>query len=285
MQLMKDEEFERTMEAWAEQEQATAPSMRPTDEMYRLVEGKRERGGLFAVDLPRWARVGATVVSVLLVALAYTQLYQPSIVVGPPESWPVAVVRVRQAFPSQDELVITRPYAGRRGGPKGQVAFFDVLDFQYRSPDEAVVTAVDLRQPLSESLALSAADSYRLAFEPAADCHVYVYQQSSAGDVEQLFPNDAYVDITNPLRQGETYYLPPLPQGFYLEADGGKQRLFVVAATEPLPELIGAYEGYVGALDEQARQQALEALLETLDGIAAAHPDQATRWTFDFTVH
>ena len=284
MRLMKDETFERTMEAWAEQEQATAPRMRPTDEMYRLVEAKRKRGSLFSVTLWRWARVGATIVSVLLVAVAYRQLYQPAIIVAPPEGAPVAVVRLREAFPSGKGVVITRPPTVRYGAPKGQPVLFDQLDFQYRSPRAAAVTALDLRQPHGEPTELSTEDSYRLVLEPARDCHVYVYQQSASIGVEQLLPNEAYADVTNPLRQGATYYLPSPPEGFQLAADSGEQTLHVVAATDPLPELVQAYEGFAQTGDEAARQQALAALLATLDGIEEAHPDQVVRWAFGFAV-
>ena len=284
MQLMKDDAFERTMESWAEQEQAAAPRMRPSDEMYRLVEGKQDRSGLFSAGLRRWTRVGATIVSVLLVALAYTQLYQPSIVVTPPGGAPVAVLRVSEAFPPQEGLVINRPPPGRYGGPKGQPVFFNQLDFQYVSPGATAVTALDLRQPTSELMVLQATASYRLALQLPSDSYVYVYQQSASAGVEQLFPNPELSDATNPLRQGETYYLPSPLDGFRIAPDSGEQTLHVVAATEALPELVRAYGGYAKVRDEAARQQALAVLLETLDGIEAAQPDQAVRWEFEFAV-
>ncbi len=276
---MKDEAFERTMEAWAEQEQAAAPSMGPTQEMYELVEAKQKRGGLFAAGLPRWARLGATIASVLLVVLAYTQLYQPRRVVGPP----VAVVHVREAFPTDKGLLIVRPPTGRRGPPKGQPQFFEALEFQYHSPESAAVTALDLRQPPVEHTVLSADESYRLALQPSRDCYVYVYQSASGG-VEQLFPNEAHGGAGNPLREGETYYLPSLPGGFHLDAGAGEQRIDIVAATAPLPEVVQAYESHVQADDDPARRQAAQALLRALDAVEATHPDQAVHWTFDFTV-
>jgi hypothetical protein len=277
---MKDELFKRTMEVWAEQEQAAAPRMRPTQEMYRLVEAKQKRGGFSVAGMPRWARLGATIASVLLVALAYAQFYQQPTVVGPP----VAVVRVREAFPSGKGQVISRPSTARRGAPKQQLQFFETLDFQYRSPEAVVVTALDLRQPTGERTVLSAAASYRLALEPARDCHVYVFQQSFSEGVEPLFPSEAYSDLTNPLHVGEAYYLPSPPGGFHLGAEAGEQRLYVVAASDALPELLQAYESYADADDGPARQQALAALLDMLDGIEAAYPDRAVRWTFDFSV-
>jgi hypothetical protein len=276
---MKDETFERTMEAWAEHEQTAAPAMRPTQEMYELVEAKQRRGGFFAARLPRWARLGATIASVLLVALAYTQLYPQPTVVGP-----VAVVSVRQAFPSEKGLVITRPPTARRGAPKKEAQLFEALDFQHRSPEPATVTALDIRHPTAEPVVLSADDSYRLALEPARDVWVHVFQGSASSGVEQLFPNQTYSDATNPLRKGEMYYLPSPPGGFQLVADAGDQRLHVVAATDPLPELAQAYERYARAESEQARQQAQTALLDTLDDIETTHSAEAVLWTFDFSV-
>jgi hypothetical protein len=277
---MKDEAFERTMEEWAEQEQAAVPSMRPTHEMYRMVEAKQKRGGLFSAGLPRWARVAVTVASVLLAALAYSQLYLPSPVVSPA----VAVVRVREAFPSDKGPVITPPPTARYGAPKRELPLLDALDLQYCSSGVAGITALDLRQPTADATVLAATDSYRLALQPARDSYVYVYQQSSSSRVEQLFPNDAYILATNPLREGETYYLPSPPGGFHVEAQAGEQRLYVVAATDPLPELLLAYESYAEAADQRARQRALAALLEALDGIEEAYPDQAGRWAFGFVV-
>jgi len=276
---MKDESFERTMEAWAEQEQAAAPVMRPTDEMYRLVEAQRERRGLFAAGLRRWARLGATIASVLLVALAYTQLYRPPAVVGPR----LAIVRLREAFPTEKGRVVTQTPAARGQTPKGELAFFVALELQVRSAGVEAITSLDLRQPLDEPIALAASDSYRLVLQLQRDGHVYVYQQAPSG-VALLFPNEAYADAANPLRKGETYLLPQLPLGFYVEAGAGEQRLHVVASAEPLEELSQAYEGYATAPSAAARHQALSTVLQTLDGIEAAHPGSAVRWTLEFSV-
>ncbi len=75
---MNDTQFDSLLEDWASQEMEAAPELRPTQEMYRLLNTKR---GTFVFPVfARWATVGAALAFAILVAL----FYYPGMILQPP---------------------------------------------------------------------------------------------------------------------------------------------------------------------------------------------------------
>ncbi len=275
---MQDKDFDGVMDTWAEHETESAPEMRPTAGMYRLVRARQKRKPTFFVR-SRWAALGAAVAS--LVVVSYVVLFQSSIFQGTPSGRDVAWVGQREGFVSARGVVIEPVVPPEKGPGKGAI-FFGQLVFHFQERDSRSVQGVDLQAPRKEAVTLTPADNYRLFLEPAEDWYVYAFQSSPSGNLVRLFPNEAYSPVQNPLRQGQTYYLPSEPNGFYLDEDAaphtGEGRLYVVASARALQDLDDLYAQYVQADDGPDRRAILARLIETFDSVADVYPGDAAAW-------
>ena len=252
---MKDENFEKTMDKWAAHEVQSAPQLRPTEEMYQMIEA-RKRKGLFPVRMQR-ILVAATavclVLSAIILPVAFHLLDQkkPSI-------------SLRKGFAPEGSVIIKNLPRRDKGPKKGTMSFHQLM-FQYQKGDSSSVYAVDLRFPLAEEIALTAADNYRFVIQTTRDCYVYVYQLDSRGELAKILPNNVYSSVENPLQQGQTYHIPSEPNWLYLGEKEGEERIYVVASAQPMQELEELYAQYDSATNE-LRRESLSHLLKELDG-------------------
>jgi hypothetical protein len=277
---MRDDDFERTMDAWAHHEARSAPQMRPTAEMYRTVEANR-RPGLLSLLLSRRAMLATAVASMMVLAIVYRGLIHPAIFPQPPPAQVVAYVGLREGFAYDKGVTIVGPAMPPRRGPKKRADLFEQLLFEFQSPGSPVVMQADVRAELDEVIALTSADNYRLVLEPARDAFVYVFQLTSSEALVKLFPNETYHSAQNPLQQG-LYHLPSAPNWFYLDDKKGIERLHIVASPQPLPHVEDLYARYSRAKAEPTKQEALASLLKELESIEQPHPDEAVGWVFAF---
>lgn len=273
---MGDEELEKLMEAWAEKETASAPELRPTAEMYRLVRLKGQRKPRpFVFSRPALAAAGLAglvLVVVLLVVVMGPRVF-PDLVPGQH----VAYVGLREGPVGDGGIVVKEPVVPKGPG-KGQQPF-SRLWFQIWRQDLPYVESVDLQVPQEEVVRLTPADNYRLLLEPLEARHVYVFQETAAGILARLFPNEGYTTLQNPLAAGQAAYLPAEPNWFYLGEEKGEERLYVVASAQPMQELEAQYARYSQAEDEVEKQALLASLLETLATVEEARPE-AGGWVF-----
>jgi hypothetical protein len=278
---MRDEDFEKVMDTWADREAESAPEMRPTADMYRMVQAKRERGPVFFLG-SRWAAVGTAMAGLVMLVVVYAVLFHPSIFPRVPSGQEVAFVGQREGFASEKGVIMEEPGVPPRKGPKKGPIAFEQLVFHFQERDSRFVQGIDLQAPWDETLALTSADNYRLLLEPIGDRYVYVFQLTSTGVLVELFPNETYSSAQNPLRQGQTYYLPPEPNWFYLGQDEGEERLYVIASAQPMQGLEDLYTQYDQANDGADKQQALSTLLSALEIVEEDHPEEAAGWVFAF---
>ena len=275
---MRDQDFEKTMDAWAAQEIASAPEMRPTADMVRMVRAKRQRKPI-SLFRSRWATVGAAVAGLVVVAILYAALFHPSILFDLTSRRRVALVGQREGS-AYEKVVMVRTPVSPRG--KGEPISFRQLMVQIQRQDSRFVEGVDLRAPPEERIALALADNYRLLLEPAEDRYVYVFQRTSLGILVQLFPNETYSSVQNPLRRGQMVYLPSEPNWLYLGEGKGEERLHVIASTQPLRGVEGLYTRYSQTDDKSNKQETLTRLLERLDTIQGTRSEKAAGWVFVF---
>jgi hypothetical protein len=278
---MRDNDFEKVMDTWADDETESAPDMRPTADMYRMVRAKREGKPSFFLG-SRWAALGTAMAGLVVLALAYTLVFHPSIFPRAPSGQEVAWVGQREGFASEKGVIAEEPTVPPRKGPKKGPIAFEQLVFHFQEQDSWFIQGIDLQAPREETLALTSADNYRLLLEPIGDRYVYVFQLTSAGILLKLFPNETYSSAQNPLRQGQTYYLPSEPNWFYLGQGEGEESLYVVASVRPMHDLEDLYAQYNRADDGMDKQQALSTLLNALETIEEAHPEEAAGWVFAF---
>ncbi len=278
---MQDKDFDEIVDTWVDHETESAPEMRPTADMYRLVRAKQKRKPAFFVR-SRWAVAGATIAS--LVAILYVVL-QSSVLQGPPSGQEVAWVGQREEFVSGRGVVV-EPVPPMEKGPRSGAISFGQLVFHFQKQNLRFVQGVDLQAPHEETITLTPADNYRLLLEPAEDWYVYVFQLTSSDDLLKLFPNETYSAVQNPLQQGQTYYLPPEPNWFYLDQDAalhpGEERLYIVASAQSIQALDESYAQYSQADDESDKQLILAGLIEVLDTVESIYPGKAGGWAFRF---
>jgi len=87
---------------------------------------------------------------------------------------------------------------------------------------------------LQEDGALAPEDKYAVEFTPRAGGYVYVYQVDSKGKTDQLFPNDAFSEESNPVEPGILYRVPSQGKWFQLDENRGKEHFVVLAYKKPL---------------------------------------------------
>ena len=92
---------------------------------------------------------------------------------------------------------------------------------------------------------LTSGDHYKIVFTPDKDCHVYIFQVDSAGQVFQLFPMESFrgvrVNQFNPVKQGKKYVLPSPDKAFVLDRQVGIGRMYFIASHEENKELESLY--------------------------------------------
>jgi len=278
---MKDQDFEKIMDAWADHETESAPEMHPTADMYRMIQArkKREPSSLF---YSRWALLGAGLASLVAFAVLYTLLSRPS---TPSDSRPdqvVALVAQREGFASEKGVILKGPeVTPGKGEKRGPIAFKQLL-FHFQTHDSRFVEGVDLQAPPEETVTLTSADNYRLLIEPAEDRYVYVFQLTSSDVLVKLFPNETYSSVQNPLHQGQTYPLPSKSNWFYLDDTEGEERLYVIASAGPRQDLEDLYARYSQADDASNKQELLAGLRKQVESIAETRSEKATGWVLVF---
>jgi hypothetical protein len=275
---MRDDDLEKIMDEWAAHEIESASQMRPTAEMHRLVQARQTRRPSYLFS-SRWAMTGAAMVGLIVLAILYAVLLQPST----PPSQKVAFVEQREGFPAEKGVDIRKGAATpSEKGSRGEPAAFSQLLFQFQHQDSRSVEAIDLQNPPTQILALTWADNYRLLMEPAQDRYVYVFQLTSSGALVQLFPNGTYSPTPNPLRRGQTYYLPSEPNWFFLDENTGTERLYVVASAAPIQDLEDLYDQYSQTEDEPGKQEMLSSLLAMLKARVEAPSEGTSGGVFTF---
>ncbi|RKZ45624.1 MAG: hypothetical protein DRR16_08425 [Candidatus Parabeggiatoa sp. nov. 3] len=120
------------------------------------------------------------------------------------------------------------------------------LNYSYRLNGE-----VSLR-PLKEGSKLHSGDDYTIEFTPKQDCHVYIFQYDSSDPLFTLFPLDRnyfkgeadWEKNRNPVKAGQTYFVPGKGKYFTLDENTGDETIHVLVSKEELQlqELEKEYE-------------------------------------------
>lgn len=270
MIFMKDEEFDKKMDAWASHEVESAPKLRPTEKMYRMIEAQVGKVPLhlhFRRILVGVAAACLILFVIIIPAIIYMSDHKPAL-------------GQREGFVSDDGIVIKRP--SRRGGPKkGQISFRQLM-IHYQKADSQSAYGFDFRFPQDERVTLTADDNYRLLIQPDGDRYVYAYQLDSDGELMRLFPNSDYNPAQNPLKNEREYYLPSEPNWLYLDGNPGEERIYVVASAQPMSELDDLYNQYDKTKDKLERQEILSRLIKEMEAVEETTGGEAVVWVFAF---
>jgi hypothetical protein len=120
---MSDEDFERTLGEWADHEIQSAPEIRPTEEMYRLVRARRQ-GKRFLLVSSRPAMVAMAPAILALIVVLYTLLVRPANLPGAPSGQEIAYVGQRKGA-AEKSVVVHELVVPKGRGPKKEAILFE----------------------------------------------------------------------------------------------------------------------------------------------------------------
>jgi len=274
---MKDKDFEKLMDSWADHEIESAPDLRPTAEMKLMVDAMRPTPA--GRTLPRWLTAGTALASVAVLILLAWVLFPTDT----QNRIPVWQVAQREGFPAENGVIMEEPpESGGKGPSRGLVAL-QKLQIQFQISDSPIVRAVDLQTHPDIKVTLSTTDNYRLLLEPAEEHYLYFFQLTAAEQLIQLFPNETASPTPNPIPAGQELVLPAPPNWFYLDQTPGRERLYILASAAPLPDLEKLYTRYRPSTESAGQPELLSELLQLLESYREAPADQVQLWTFSFT--
>jgi len=247
MSPRNDERLDRLLDDWVAREVEAAPELTPPEALRRrVVEGPSRAPARRVRRMLPWVLAAAGLAGL---AIGLRALFFPPGPSPDEESLRLVAWHVEPGTTFRGAVLERRgPKEGPARGPekggrgaKGGPASFSRLIFQRHRPGSRTVNGIDLLRTPRENPVLAPGDRYRLGLTTAGDRHVYVFQihpppRRKLG-VVRLFPNAAYAPAENPLRRGASHYLPAAPNWFSLPKMRGEERIYVVAAREPLPEL------------------------------------------------
>ncbi|HPG29540.1 MAG TPA: DUF4384 domain-containing protein [bacterium] len=79
-------------------------------------------------------------------------------------------------------------------------------------------------------------ESFRLYARPSADCYLYVFNIDSSRKVNLIFPDNANMAVSNPLRKGVEYYIPDR-KVYAFDDVKGKEVFYIFAFKEEPKEI------------------------------------------------
>ena len=133
---------------------------------------------------------------------------------------------------------------------------FFKINYVYRSQGEG-----DFKI-LENGSILHSKDHYKIIFTPNQDCYVYIFQIDGANKVYRLFPMEKFgkliLNNVNPLKAGQTYYVPAEGKSFILDDQVGTERIYFLASFERDLELEAQYERAFVAQQQRDLEQQLQ---------------------------
>jgi hypothetical protein len=252
---MTDEKFDKRMQDWAERETNAAPDLRPTTEMYRLVESKGKRTWSFW-NQPRW------VASAGVILTAFILLVVGGLILGDPAAWFRPETIQQTAFVEVREGIVIHPEAPEKGKGKGEPSFQQLI-FQVHRQADGKIESLDIRESIAKPIHLTNRDDFRLLVQPAQPRYLYIYLVNPSGDYQALHPENGF----NPLHPVIRTVLPKQPDWFYLSGESGTYDLRLVTASDEIPELDELYDQYMQRVSEPDAESARNNFIEFLESI------------------
>lgn len=98
--------------------------------------------------------------------------------------------------------------------------------------------------PITHESILKSGSKIGVAFQPEADCFVYIFWWDSTGAVGKLFPNPKLTEGSGEVRAGVSYWLPSKDgkHWYVLDENIGTETIYFVASRQRNPQLENLYE-------------------------------------------
>jgi hypothetical protein len=126
---------------------------------------------------------------------------------------------------------------------------------------------------LTNESVLHSGDHFKIVFTPAEDCYVYILNIDSQNKVVSLFPMDELGGVTvnnlNPVKGGQTYYLPAPKKAFFLNQETGPETIYFLATRTRDTELEAIYQRVIDA--QKQGETGIEEELREIDSLLSSY--------------
>lgn len=146
-----------------------------------------------------------------------------------PEEW--HLVKGRKDVEAWVLLKVPKEEFDRIVKEKNVKLSLDVL-FYYEDDDKKMKT-------LTDGSVLKSGDGYALYVRPSDDSHIYVFQVDGLGKSFRLFPNAEFKTAANPVPAAADLWIPGEENLYTLDETTGKERFFLFASPDAIPEFEG----------------------------------------------
>ena len=165
------------------------------------------------------------------------------------------------------KLIFLRQMIAYRASPGQEQA---ALDKELQAPEPLDFSIAYLYRPQNElhfeSLKngdiMHSGDFYKIIFQAAENCVVYIFQSDASGKIYGLFPLDGFrgtsVKQSNPVRAERIYFVPAQDQSFRLDAQTGAEHIYFLAFEKAQPELEALYHDIIEAQERDEPQKMQE---------------------------
>ena len=274
---MDEKSFDRLMDRWASYEEDAAPEIRPAERVYRFLKSPPKKKKTFKLSKRSGLILLGTAASIVLLVLVFQQIGDGK----------------RSVFLTKSLVYdrgITMRGVGRaekgekrdKKGEKRSSAFIKDLHFHYLKKGSRKVQGVDVQDPGDEKTGISPGDHYRISIQLLQDKHFYFFQLSSDNKLTKLFPDKTFSSDANPLRTGQTYYVPSQPKWFYLNKRGNQEIYFIISENS-LNELDDLYSKYEDTDKPAAKYNILKNIMDEFSSIAEKQEKSTEIFRFDFS--
>lgn len=133
----------------------------------------------------------------------------------------------------------------------------------------AFVSVLDLNGkkkvvPIQRDTVLSTGDRFRLYVQPVTKCYVYILWYDSKRELHTMFPYD-FGQFETDWVEGKNYYIPKAREWYELDANKGREVLYLLAAKDRLKELESFLKQYASASGDDKEVARARVLNEVRD--------------------
>ncbi|MFC1725168.1 DUF4384 domain-containing protein [candidate division KSB1 bacterium] len=272
---MDEKSLERLMDRWASYEEDAAPKIHPAERVYRFLKAPRKKSR--KIEFPKRTAIvliGAAA-SIVLLVLVFQQIGSGK----------------RQVF-LRKSLVYDRGITmrgvgkqqgrGEKKGEKRRSAFIKDLHFHYLKKGTRKVQGVDVQNPGDKRTEITVGDHYRISVQLLQEKYFYFFQLTSDNRLTQLFPDKKFSPDSNPVKSGQTYYVPSQPKWFYLNKKG-EQEIYFIVSEDRQKNLEDLYSKYSDTGKPAAKYNILKSILKEFSSVAEKQDENAEIFKFEFS--
>jgi hypothetical protein len=286
VELVDKDDFDHLMEQWVDRETRSAPDLRPSPEMYKLVESTSGTKGIRPLRTG-WKPIAIASASLVALVILSLLVTRPPIFFDRQSELAVAYLDV-QSGPDTDKGVIIlgpqSPEKGGRTGP-GEKQLFDQIVLQTYLPGAMAIESYDLRYPLQAQPVLTTDHLHRLQIESKSEQYLYIYHINPLGEPGQLFPNPVYCPTGNPVPGGEQLTIPDEPDWFSMMDGVGEHSIVLVASPHAITQLDDLFMAFLQSKQGLERESALTAFSDYLEILLTQPGGEIQAWVYPFNLH